>query len=56
MAIIADPTNSIATGKTKSEFDNLYETERCKVEQRNDFFELLKKYSNDLFFKAFKPA
>ncbi len=36
MVIIADPTNSIATSETKSEFDSLYETERCKVEQMND--------------------
>jgi hypothetical protein len=31
MAIIVDPTNSIATGITTSEFDSLDETERCKV-------------------------
>jgi hypothetical protein len=31
-AIIADPTNSIATGVTISEFDSLDETERCEVE------------------------
>ncbi|HET6640604.1 MAG TPA: hypothetical protein VFG77_03260 [Nitrososphaeraceae archaeon] len=32
MAIIAVPTNSIATGVTTNEFDSLDETERCKVE------------------------
>jgi hypothetical protein len=37
MAIIADPTNSIATGVTIIEFDSLDETERCKVEQGDDF-------------------
>jgi hypothetical protein len=37
MATIADPTNSIATGVTIIEFDSLDETERCKVEQGDDF-------------------
>ena len=37
MAIIVDPTNSIAAGETKSELDSWYETERSKAEQMNEF-------------------
>ena len=37
MAIIVDPTNSIAAGEIKSKLDSWYETERSKAEQMNEF-------------------
>jgi hypothetical protein len=37
MAIIVDPTNSIAAGEINSKLDSWYETERSKAEQMNEF-------------------